>query len=93
LGTQITLQTLGEFQRAIDPTLKIYKQPATLRFEVFTCGRSWAEADTTLCYTCPKIGWLLATKAAVQQLLTLASADFAEVQSAVPKPNGFRKMH
>jgi len=29
---------LSEFQRAIDPTLKTYKQPATLRFEVFTCG-------------------------------------------------------
>lgn len=29
---------LGEFQRAIDPALKTYKQPATLRFEVFTCG-------------------------------------------------------
>ena len=29
---------LGEFQRAVDPTLKTYKQPATLRFEVFTCG-------------------------------------------------------
>ena len=30
--------SLGEFQRAVDPTLKTYKQPATLRFEVFTCG-------------------------------------------------------
>ena len=29
---------LGEFQRALDPALKTYKQPATLRFEVFTCG-------------------------------------------------------
>jgi hypothetical protein len=29
---------LSEFQRAIDPTLKTYKQPATLRFEGFTCG-------------------------------------------------------
>ena len=29
---------LGEFQRAVDPTLKTYEQPATLRFEVFTCG-------------------------------------------------------
>ena len=29
---------LGAFQRAVDPTLKTYKQPATLRFEVFTCG-------------------------------------------------------
>ena len=29
---------LSEFQRAVDPTLKTYKQPATLRFEVFTCG-------------------------------------------------------
>jgi hypothetical protein len=35
---------LSEFQRALDPALKTYKQPATLRFEVFTCdailGRS-----------------------------------------------------
>lgn len=29
---------LSEFQRAVDPALKTYKQPATLRFEVFTCG-------------------------------------------------------
>jgi len=29
---------LGEFQRALNPALKTYKQPATLRFEVFTCG-------------------------------------------------------
>jgi hypothetical protein len=29
---------LGEFQRALDPALKTYKQPGTLRFEVFTCG-------------------------------------------------------
>jgi Transposase DDE domain group 1 len=29
---------LGEFQRALAPALKTYKQPATLRFEVFTCG-------------------------------------------------------
>ncbi len=26
------------FQRAVDPALKTYEQPATLRFEVFTCG-------------------------------------------------------
>jgi hypothetical protein len=26
---------LGEFQRALNPALKTYKQPATLRFEVF----------------------------------------------------------
>ena len=29
---------LSEFQRATDPALKSYKQPATLRFGVFTCG-------------------------------------------------------
>lgn len=29
---------LSEFQRAVDSALKTYKQPATLRFEVFTCG-------------------------------------------------------
>jgi hypothetical protein len=28
---------LSEFQRAVDPALKTYKQPAILRFEVFTC--------------------------------------------------------
>jgi hypothetical protein len=32
------LNLLGEFQRAVDPTLKTYEQPATLPFEVFTCG-------------------------------------------------------
>jgi hypothetical protein len=32
------VQSLGEFQRAVDPALKTYKQRATLRFEVFTCG-------------------------------------------------------
>ena len=29
---------LSEFQRALDPAIKSYKQPATLRFTVFTCG-------------------------------------------------------
>jgi hypothetical protein len=29
---------LSEFQLVVDPTLKTYKQPATLRFELFTCG-------------------------------------------------------
>src|SRR5260370_19556507 len=31
---------LSEFQRAVDPALKSYKQPATLRFEAFTCAAS-----------------------------------------------------
>jgi len=40
LGGALWVQSLslGEFQRALDPALKTYKQPATLRFEVFTCG-------------------------------------------------------
>ena len=38
LAVLFSFNLLSEFQRAIDPTLKTYKQPATLRFEVFTCG-------------------------------------------------------
>jgi hypothetical protein len=33
-----SLRGISTFQRALDPALKTYKQPATLRFEVFTCG-------------------------------------------------------
>jgi hypothetical protein len=36
LGVIFSFNLLSEFQRAIDPALKTYKQPATLRFEVFT---------------------------------------------------------
>ena len=38
LAVLFSFNLLSEFQRAIDPALKTYKQPATLRFEVFTCG-------------------------------------------------------
>jgi Transposase DDE domain group 1 len=38
LTVLFSFNLLSEFQRAIDPALKSYKQPATLRFEVFTCG-------------------------------------------------------
>jgi hypothetical protein len=38
LAVLFSFNLLSEFQRAIDPTLKTYRQPATLRFEVFTCG-------------------------------------------------------
>jgi len=38
LAVVFSFNLLSEFQRAIDPALKGYKQPATLRFEVFTCG-------------------------------------------------------
>src|SRR5215469_18119071 len=38
LAVLFSFNLLSEFQRAIDPALKSYKQPATLRFEVFTCG-------------------------------------------------------
>jgi hypothetical protein len=38
LAVLLGFNLLGEFQRALDPALKTYKQPATLRFEVFTCG-------------------------------------------------------
>jgi hypothetical protein len=37
-GLYRSFNLFSEFQRAIDPTLKTYKQPATLRFKVFTCG-------------------------------------------------------
>jgi hypothetical protein len=38
LAVLFSFNLLSEFQRAIHPALKTYKQPATLRFEVFTCG-------------------------------------------------------
>jgi hypothetical protein len=38
LAVLFSFNLLSEFQRAIDPARKTYKQPATLRFEVFTCG-------------------------------------------------------
>jgi hypothetical protein len=38
LAVLFSFNLLSEFQRVIDPALKTYKQPATLRFEVFTCG-------------------------------------------------------
>jgi Transposase DDE domain group 1 len=38
LAVLFSFNLLSEFQRAINPALKSYKQPATLRFEVFTCG-------------------------------------------------------
>lgn len=38
LAVLFSFNLLSEFQRAIDPALKSYKQPATLRLELFTCG-------------------------------------------------------
>ena len=38
LAVVFSFNLLSEFQRAVNPALKSYKQPATLRFEVFTCG-------------------------------------------------------
>jgi len=40
LSVLFSFNLLSEFQRAIDPASRAtnYKQPATLRFEVFTCG-------------------------------------------------------
>jgi hypothetical protein len=38
LAVLFSFNLLSEFQRAIDPALKSYKQPATLRYELFTCG-------------------------------------------------------
>lgn len=38
LAVLFSFNLLSEFQHAIDPALKSYKQPATLRFELFTCG-------------------------------------------------------
>jgi hypothetical protein len=38
LAVVFSFNLLSEFQRAIDPALKSYKRPATLRFEVFTRG-------------------------------------------------------
>ena len=38
LAVLFSFNLLSEFQRALDPAIKSYKQPATLRFTVFTCG-------------------------------------------------------
>ena len=40
LAVLFSFNLLSEFQRAIDPALKTYKQPATLRFELFTSDRN-----------------------------------------------------
>jgi hypothetical protein len=39
---------------AIDPTLETYKQPATLRFEVFTCGAILGRSGHQLVLYMPK---------------------------------------
>src|SRR5258708_23437146 len=41
---------------AQDPALKTYKQPATLRFEVFTCGAILGRSGHPRSRTCPKTG-------------------------------------
>ncbi len=46
LAVLFSFNLLSEFQSAIDPALKTYKQPATLRFEVFTCSAILADAGT-----------------------------------------------
>jgi len=61
LAVLFSFNLLSEFQRAIDPALKSYKQPATLRFEVFTCGAILGRSGHHLvlhiwCSTCPKPG-------------------------------------
>jgi DDE family transposase len=38
LAVLFSFNLLSEFQRALDPAIKRYKQPATLRFTLFTCG-------------------------------------------------------
>jgi hypothetical protein len=73
---------LGEFQRALDPALKTYKQPATLRFKVFTCGAILGRSGHHLVlHMFQKLRRLLQSKTALQQPLTLASANFSEVRS------------
>jgi len=41
---------------AQDPALKTYKQPATLRFEVFTCGAILGRGGHPRSRICPKTG-------------------------------------
>jgi hypothetical protein len=74
---------LSEFQRAIDPALKSYKQPAILRFEVFIFylrRDSGSQRPSPGAAYVQKLGWLFATKAALHQPLTLASANFSEIR-------------
>jgi hypothetical protein len=57
LAVLFAFNLLSEFQRAIDPALKTYKQPATLRFELFTCGAILARSGHHLVlHICPKTG-------------------------------------
>ena len=66
LAVLFSFNLLSEFQRAIDPALKTYKQPATLRFEVFTCGAILGRSGHHLVlHMSKKLGRLLATKTAL----------------------------
>ena len=56
LAVLFSFNLLSEFQRALDPAIKSYKQPATLRFTVFTCGAILGAVVTIWCSTCPRIG-------------------------------------
>jgi hypothetical protein len=70
-----------QFQRAVDQAIETYKQPATLRFDLFTCGAILGRSGHHLVlHNVQKLGWLLRTNTAVRELLTLASVNFSEVQ-------------
>ena len=56
LAVLFSFNLLSEFQRAVDPALKTYKQPATLRFELFTCGAIHGRSGHHLVLQCPKTG-------------------------------------
>ncbi|MBV8812739.1 MAG: hypothetical protein JO033_29050 [Acidobacteriaceae bacterium] len=72
---------LAEFQRAAG--LPGYREPATLRTQVLTCGAILGRAGSTSSSSLiGELGWRENTKRVTRQHLALANPNFAEVQSS-----------
>jgi len=83
LAVLFAFNLLSEFQRAIDPALKSYKQPATLRFELFTCGAILGRSGHHLVLHMSKNwGGYSERKPLFNNLLYWPSANFSEVRFA-----------
>jgi hypothetical protein len=80
---------LSEFQRAVDPALKTYKQPATLRSEVLTSGailgRSGHPFGPSHVQKTGVVTPVESPSSITSYILTLASSNFSEVRSANKK--------
>jgi hypothetical protein len=82
LAVLFTFNLLSEFQRAIDPALKTYKQPANAAFRALYLRRDPGPKRTPSGIAhVQKLGRLFQAKTAIPQPLTLASANFSEVRS------------